>query len=271
MWERVDKSARPAREFAAAHHLDYSASAPSEVVDASDALPFTGESLRHRVSGEWRGRSVQRFEAGRYAVELMATSVQLPTLHVIPSGLDCRALALAGRSTATGDAAFDRRWSLITTDEDFAAALLTPGMREALMHQAADGRAISFRGDQVSSWAQADGSWSEARVRLEFLAVLVGRISPDVRQRFEVSTPAPPAADSHLWVPEAEVHDDAPQWAVAPAPEPANAGWSRDLSDTGEFEVALLNAELEGTTFIPRPLPAAGEFQADFRFAPAVR
>jgi len=270
MWERTDKSARPAREFAAAHHLDYSASAPSEVVDHSDALPFTGESLRHRVSGEWRGRSVQRFEAGRYTVELMTTSGPLPTLHVIPSGLDYRALAIAGRSTATGDAAFDRRWSLITNDEDFAAALLTPGMREALMHPAADGRAISFRGDQVSSWAQGDGSWSEARVRLEFLAVLVGRISPDVRQRFEVSSPAPLAA-SHLWVPEAEVPADAPQWAVAPKPEPAYAGWSHDISDTGEFEVALLNAELDGNTFIPRPLPAAGEYQADFRFAPAVR
>jgi len=175
MWERTDKSARPAREFAAAHRLDYSASAPSEVVDTSDALPFTGESLHHHVSGPWRGRSVRRFEAGRYTVELMTTSGPLPTLHVIPSGLDYRALALSGRFTATGDAAFDRRWSLITNDEDFAAALLTPGMREALMHPAADGRAISFRGDQVSSWAQGDGSWSEARVRLEFLAVLVGR------------------------------------------------------------------------------------------------
>ncbi len=270
MWERTERSARPAREFAAAHHLDYSASAPAEVGDASDALPFTGESPRHRVSGQWRGRSVQRFEAGRYAVEQMTTSGPLPTLHLIPSGLDYRALAIAGRSTATGDAAFDRRWSLITTDESFATALLTPGMREALMHPAADGRAISFRGDQVSSWAQSDGSWSEARVRLEFLAVLVGRISPDVQRRFEVSAPAP-LAESPLWVPKADVPDDAPQWAVAPMPEPAHPERSRDLSDTGEFEVALLNAELEGTTFIPKPIVAEAESLGSWRFAPAVR
>ena len=200
----------------------------------------------------------------------MTTSGPLPTLHLIPSGLDGRALALAGRATATGDATFDRRWSLITDDEDFAAALLTPGMREAFMHPAADGRAISFSGDQVSSWAQGEGSWSEARVRLEFLAVLVGRITPDVRQRFEVSPPAP-LAESPLWVPEAEVPDDRPQWAVAPMPEPAYAGRGRDLSDTGEFEVALLNAELDGTTFIPKPIVAEEELQGSWRYAPAVR
>ncbi len=269
MWERTDKSARPAREFAVAHHLDYSASAPAEVVDASDPLPFTGQALRHRVSGEWRGRPVQRFEADQYSVEQMMTSGPLPTLHLIPAGLDVRASAIRGRSIATGDAAFDHRWSLMADDLDFAEALLTPGMREALMHPAADGRAISFSGDHVSSWAHGAASWSEARVRLEFLAVLVGRISPDVRQRFEVSVPAP-LAPSHLWVPEAEVPDDAPQWAVAPMPEPAYAGWGDDLSDTGEFEVALLNAELDGTTFIPKPIVAEDELQGTWRFAPAV-
>ncbi len=268
MWERTDRSARPAREFAETHHLDYSDSVPAEMADTFDALPFSGESLRHCVSGQWRGRSVRRFDTGRYTAEVMMMSGSLPTLHIIPSGLDYRALAIEGRATATGDAAFDRRWFLVTDDEDFAAALLTPGMREALMHPAADGRAVSFCGDRVSSWALDDGSWSDARVRFEFLAVLVGRISQDVRQRFEVSQPAP-VAESPLWVPEAE-EPDRPQWVIARMPEPADAGQGHDLSDTGEFQVALLNAELEGNLFIPEPEPAPGEFQGNWRFAPAV-
>jgi hypothetical protein len=269
MWERTDRSARPAREFAEAHGLDYSPSVSCPLFATSDALPFTGESLRHRVSGQWRGRSVQRFETGRYTVEMMQMPGPLPTLHVIPAGLDYRALAIDGRAIATGDVAFDSRWFLVTDDENFAAAWLTPGMREALMHPAADGRAISLCGDQVSTWAPGEGTWSEARVRLEFLAVIVGRISPDVRQRFEVSPPAP-VAEAPLWVPEAEEREDVPMWAVAPMPAPVDSGQGADLSDTGEFEVALLNAELDGTTFIPEPIPAAAEFQGSWLYAPAV-
>ncbi len=269
MWERTDRSARPVREFAEAHHLDYSASVPAQLTDTFDALPFTGESSRHCVSGQWRGRSVQRFETDRYTVELMRMPGPLPTLHVIPAGLDYRALAIEGRVIATGDAAFDRRWSLITEDEDFAAALLTPGMCEALMHPASDGRAISFCGDQVSSWARGDGSWNEARVRLDFLAVLVGRISPDVMERFEASRPAPLSAGG-LWVPEAE-KPEGPQWAVAPIPEQPGSRQEHDLSDTGEFEVALLHAQLDGTTFMPEPERAADELQGNWLFAPAVR
>ncbi len=153
MWERTDRSARPAREFADAHDLDYSGTVPAVKAHSIEALPFTEESLRHCVSGQWRGRFVQRFETGHYTVELMTMSGALPSLHVIPSGLNFGALAIEGRVATTGDPAFDRRWTLVTENPDFAAALMTPHMREALMHPAASGRAFSFHGDRVLSWA----------------------------------------------------------------------------------------------------------------------
>ncbi|WP_291378683.1 hypothetical protein [Demequina sp.] len=270
MWERTDKSSRPAREFAQLHGLDYSESASPEAARTLDGLPFTGAPLRHRVSGQWRGRSVQRFEAGHYDVELMTMRGPLPALQVIPSGLDLGALAIDGRATTTGDPAFDRRWSVTTANEEFAAALLTPAVREALMHPAAEGRAVTFRGDQVSTWALGDGSWDAARVRLDFLAVLAGRIDPAVWQQYGVTTPAP-LTDGAAWVPGPE-EPEGPQWAVAPMPQAASSEADDDtLSDTGEFEVALLNAELEGTTFIPEPVSKHDDFQASWLVAPIVR
>ncbi|WP_291383605.1 hypothetical protein [Demequina sp.] len=268
MWERADGLARPAREFAQAHHLVYSGSVPLETAGNFPALPFANASPRHCVSGQWRGRPVQRFETGRYTVEVMGMSTRLPTLHVIPARLDRRALAIVGRVIATGDADFDRRWSVIGDNEGFAVALLTPGMREALMHPAADGRAVTFSGDQVSSWAQAEASWQEARVRLEFLAVLVGRISPDVQQRFDISTAAPLPEPSG-WVP-AAAEPEGPQWVVAQMPEPADTVKNRGLTDTGEFEVALLHAQLEGAAFLPEPEPTKDERGGSWLFAPAV-
>ncbi len=299
MWERPDRSARAAREFASVHHLSYSGSAPAESSPVVESLPFAVSSLRHCVRGDWRGRSVQRFETGRYTVELMEMPVPLPTLHVIPLGLDRGALALRGKVTSTGDTAFDRRWSLFTDDPEFAAALLTPSMREALMHPAADGRAVTFSGDQVSSWAYGESSWHDARVRLEFLAVVVGRVAPEVLQRF-----APPAAaverveerleervaervaerveylppvqpvqpvEESVWVPAAEQSIETPMWEVARMPEPANTRQGDQLSDTGEFQVALLQASLEGTAFLPQPESAVDDVQAMWRIAPVSR
>lgn len=268
MWERTDSSARAAREFAQAHHLVYSGSVPVDNSGDFPALPFANESPRHCVSGQWRGRSVQRFETGHHTVEVMSMPTPLPTLHVIPASLDRRALAIVGRVVATGEADFDRRWSVIADNADFAVGLLTPTMREALMHPAADGRAVTFSGDQVSSWARTEASWQEARVRLEFLAVVVGRISPDVRRRFEVSTASRLPAPSG-WVPAAE-QSEGPQWVVVQMPEPADTAKGRALTDTGEFDVALLRAQLEGTAFLPEPESAEGERHASWLVAPAV-
>lgn len=269
MWERTDRSARPAREFAEAHDLDYSGTVPAPKAHTIDALPFTEESKRHYVSGQWRGRFVQRFETGRYSVELMTMSGALPTLHVIPSGLNCGALAIEGRVASTGDPAFDRRWTIVTDNTDFAAALLTPHMREALMHPAAEGRAVSFQADQVYSWAADGGSWQNARVRLDFLAVVLGRVGEDTRRLFETSAVVA-APGAPVWVP-AEVDSDGPQWAVAPMPTPPSDQLREDLSDTGEFEVSLLEATLDGTTFLPASVSSEDEQQGTWLYAPAVR
>lgn len=269
MWERTDRSARPAREFADAHDLEYSGTVVALKAPTIDALPFTEESSRHCVSGQWRGRFVRRFETGRYSVELMTMSGALPTLHVIPSDLNCGALAIEGRVASTGDPTFDRRWTIITDNAEFATALLTPHMREALMHPAAEGRAVSFAADQVASWAADGGSWQEARVRLDFLAVLVGRIGEGVRQRFEASAPSS-TGGAPMWVPADDV-SDGPQWAVAPMPTARPEQRHQDLSDTGEFEVSLLEAQLAGSAFLPQQAPAEDEQQGTWLYAPAVR
>lgn len=269
MWERTDRSARPAREFAEAHDLDYSGTVPALKAHTIDAVPFPLEARRHYVSGQWRGRFVQRLETGRYSVELMTMSGALPTLHVIPSGFNGEALTIEGRVAPTGDPDFDRRWTVITDNADFAAALLTPHMREALMHPAAEGRAVAFEADQVYSWAVDGGSWQDARIRLDFLAVVLGRVGEDVRQCFEVSAMAP-AAGAPNWMPAAD-EPDGPQWAVAPMPAPRSEQRRDDLSDTGEFEVSLLEATLEGTTFLPKSESSEDEQQGNWRYAPAVR
>lgn len=268
MWERTDRSVRLAREFAEAHDLNYSGSVPAHEAHAVEALPFTGESPRHRVSGQWRGCFVQRYETGRYAVELMTMPGTFPTLHVIPSGLNVGALAIEGRVASSGDPAFDRRWTLVTDDAEFAAALLTPAMREALMHPAAEGRAVAFSDNHVCSWAPSDGTWHEARVRLDFLAVLVGRIPEDVRQRFDSSPNA--AAVAPAWMPAAEA-PEGPQFDVAPTPDSVDESQGSDLSDTGEFEVALLEAELESTTFLPAPAPQIDDYEGRWIYAPLPR
>ncbi len=269
MWERIDRSTRPAREFAQAHDLAYLGCVPLEAAHALDALPLAGLPVRHRVSGQWRGRSIQRFEAGCYTVEQMTMPRPLPTVHVIPAALAPGTLAVEGRGTTTGDPDFDRRWCVTTDNERVAAELLSPGMREAFMHPAAQGRAVTFHGEYVSSWADDSGSWGTARVRLEFLAVVVGRIAPHIWKRFDLSDPCPVDADA-VWLPAPEQPEVA-QWAVAPMPEAVGAPPRADLSDTGEFDVALLSAELDGTTFIPEPEPASGADQGSWLIAPAFR
>jgi len=138
------------------------------------------------------------------------------------------------------------------------------------MHPAAEGRAVTFRSNQVSSWGASDGAWSEARLRLDFLAIIVGRMSEDVRQRFDSATQASTIDSAAAWVP-AEEGPDGPQWAVAPMPTPEEASHGRELSDTGEFEVSLLEAELEGATFLPAPVAPADGAEGSWLYAPMQR
>ena len=268
MWERTDRSARPARAFAQEHGLVYSDAVSPESARGVDAAPFAGVPLRHHVSGQWRGRLVQRFEAGRFAVELMALPQTVPTVRILPSDLDWEAPTIGAATVATGDTAFDRRWSVIADNEHFAVALLTPAMREALMHPAAQGRAVTFGSDHVSSWAQDDTAWSDARMRLDFLAVLVGRIDADVWQRFSISAPAPLAGHT-VWTPAPEQPEEA-QWLVAPLPKAPEKQHYDSLTDTGEFEVALFNTQLDGAAFIPQPEHAHDD-QASWLVAPIIR
>ncbi len=99
-------------------------------------------------------------------------------------------------------------------------------------------------------WAPGDQPWSDTRVRFELLSVISGRIEADVWSRFDAATHALPEGQaSVVWVPGDELAEDEVQWRVAPMPVEDDA---RDrLGDTGEFEVALLNAGLQGAMFLP--------------------
>ncbi|MCB2413008.1 hypothetical protein LGT39_09140 [Demequina sp. TTPB684] len=275
MWDRTDRSARPAREFAQAHGLVYAASANPAATDLCDGVPFAGLPMRHHVSGQWRGRPAERWEAARYTIEKMQLPRPLPSIRIVPQSSGVDTPATGSTTFATGDADFDRRWSVTTESAHYAAALLDETMREALMHPAAEGRALAIRGETVTSWAHNDATWADARVRLDFLAVVLGRITPNVWERFSPVAPVPVAPEA-VWTPAPQQEqDEFAQWAIAPVPEaPHN---DRDdagpdsLTDTGEFEVALFNAQLNGTTFLPHPAGSEDEEYSSWRVAPLTR
>ena len=82
--------------------------------------------------------------------------------------------------------------------------------------------------------------------------MISGRIEADVWDRFDAAPQARALSEaSTVWVPGDEPIQELAQWRMAPIPveddEPGTLG------DTGEFEVALLNAELDGMTFLPGP------------------
>ena len=99
--------------------------------------------------------------------------------------------------------------------------------------------------------------------------MISGRIEAGVWERFD-ATPQVLAASqaSVVWLPGDEPVDEHAQWRVAPLPveddEPDTLG------DTGEFEVALLNAELDGVTFLPGPDDTAKSY-GSWLVAPDVR
>lgn len=252
MWDKARKSAREAREFASLHALEFHPDAAPELPISKNAHPFQQEQRRQCVSGEWRGRAVQRFSTSAITVELMTLPGILPRLQVIPSGLERGALAIGGWVVPTGDSAFDSRWIVMTDDAEFAAAFLSPRVREALLHPAASGRALVVDGSALYLWAPGEQSWSDTRVRFEFLSVISGRIEPDVWARFDAKPLALAGGQaSGVWLPGDEPVEEHAQWRVATVPVEDDE--PETLSDTGEFEVALLNAELDGVTFLPGP------------------
>lgn len=191
-------------------------------------------------------------------MELMTLRGALPRLHVIPSGLERGVLEVGGRAVATGDPAFDNHWTVFADDAAFVAAFLTAPVREALMHPAANGRALVVDGAAMYLWVPGESSWSEARVRFEFLSVIAGRIDAAVWHQFDVTPRVPYAAADALWMP-ADEPEEVAQWVFAKLPEP-QAPVNDTLGDTGEFEVALLSAELDSTTFLPGPVNDRAEF-----------
>jgi hypothetical protein len=246
MWDRARKSAREARDFASLHALEFHADAAPVLPMSRSAHPFQQEQRRQCVSGEWRGRAVQRFSTSAITVELMTLPGVLPRLQVVPSGLEREALAVGGWVVPTGDSAFDSRWTVMTDDAEFAAAFLSPRVREALLHPAATGRALVVDGSALYLWAPGDQPWTDTRVRFEFLSVISGRIEADVWSRFDAKP-----QETAVWLPGDEPVEEHSQWLVAPVP--VDEDDQETLGDTGEFEVALLNAELDGVTFLPGP------------------
>ena len=262
MWDRARKSAREAREFANLHALVFHADAAPELPMSTSAHPFQQEQRSQCVSGEWRGRAVQRFSTSAITVELMTLPGILPRLQVIPSGLERGALAVGGWVVPTGDSTFDSRWTVMTDNAEFAAAFLSPRVREALLHPAAAGRALVVDGSALYLWAPGEQSWTDTRVRFEFLSVICGRIEADVWGRFDATPQARAwSGASAVWVPGKDlVHDDA-QFRVATVPLDDVTDDQRGmLGDTGEFEIALLNAQLDGVAFLPGPDDTANSY-----------
>lgn len=269
MWDRARKSGREAREFASLHGLVFHADAAPELPKSMTAHPFQQDDRHHCVGGEWRGRPIQRFSTPHMTVEMMTLPGVLPRLQVVPSTLEREALAVGVRTVTTGDEAFDGRWTVLTDDPAFAAAFLSDRIREALLHPASTGRALVVDGSALYLWAAGDQPWSEARVRFEFLSVISGRIEACVWSKFD-STPQLPAEtpESAVWVPGDEPIREEAQWRVATVP--VDEDEDGQLSDTGEFEVALLNAELDGVTFLPGP-DDVNETYGSWLVAPDVR
>jgi len=271
MWDRARKSAREAREFASLHALVFHADVAPELPVSKSAHPFQQEQRRQCVSGEWRGRAVQRFSTSAITVELMTLPGILPRLQVIPSGLEREALAVGGRAVPTGDSTFDSRWTVMADDAEFAAAFLSSRVREALLHPAASGRALVVDGSALYLWAPGEQPWSETRVRFEFLSVISGRIEADVWGRFDATPQARVEGEApSMWVPGDEPLQEEALWRVATLPLDDTGDEPGMLGDTGEFEVALLNAELDGVTFLPGPDDTAKAYES-WRVAPVVR
>ena len=269
MWDRARRSGREAREFASLHALMFHADAAPELPRSASVHPFQHDQRRECVSGEWRGRTVQRFSTPHLTVELMTLPGILPRLQVVPVGLEREALAVGSRAVPTGDVVFDSRWTVLSDNVDFATSFLSPRIREALLHPSAAGRSLVVDGAAVYLWAKGDQPWTDTRVRFEFLSVISGRIETDVWTRFDATPPVMSHREpSTVFLPGADAALEVNHWRIAPVPVGDDEAGA--FGDTAEFEVALLHAELDGVAFIPGPDEEVKAYES-WRMAPDLR
>lgn len=264
MWERADKSSRGAQDFASQHALTFHAESTPAIPSAFDTHPFSGWRRTPSVSGEWRGRTVQRFVAEGVTVELLALPRPLPRMQIVPMGTRRGAMDVGGLPVATGNPAFDARLAVYSDEPTFVSTLLDPAMQEALLHPAFSGRALTIDADVMYLWTEADTSWDEARVRFEYLSVLIARIPLAVWERFDRSGRQVDVAASAaaLFVPGPE-EPETDQWEyvevttpmqMAPAPVVAPAA------------VAAAAPAFDGA-FLPEPTAVEREY-GNFAVAP---
>lgn len=261
MWEREATPLREAQEFADQHALTFHAEPSPALPSAYGTHPFSGWRRFPCVSGEWRGRTVQRFVADGITVELLALPRPLPRLQVMPVGTARGAMDIGGLRITTGHPEVDAQLEIYSDDPAYVQAFLDPAMREALTHPAFAGRRLAIDGDVMYLWTDASTSWDEARVRLELLSVLIARIPLAVWERFDRSgrlVDANTTSDA-LWVPEPE-QPETSQWEYveveAPAPVHATTP-ARTPAPASAFDGA----------FLPEPTTAQGEY-GNFAVAP---
>lgn len=261
MWDRSGKSTREARDFAAQHALTFHADAPG-LPSAFDSHPFSLVRRDQCVSGQWRGRTVQRFLVEGTTVELMALPRPLPRLQVVPAGGKRGAMEVGGLPVVTGDDVFDRSFTVYADDADYVKTLVDPQVREALLHPAFSGRSLTIDADIMYLWTLAPSSWDEARVRFEFLSVLIARIPLAVWERFDRSGRALAAPHTAAWMPEA-VEPEVDQWAYAPIAAPVRAVQQAIAEPADESPITSSGDGM----FLPGPESPDEEF-LDFAVAP---
>lgn len=264
MWERADKSSREAQDFAGQHALTFHAESTPEIPSAFDTHPFSGWRRTPCVSGQWRGRTVQRFVTEGVTVELLALPRPLPCVQVVPVGAKRGPMDIGGLPVATGNPEFDARLAVYSDEPTFVHTLLDPAMQEALLHPAFRGRSLTIDADVMYLWTDATTSWDEARVRFELLSVLISRIPLAVWERFDRSgrqvdvtasaealfVPGPEEPETEQW---SYVEVAAPtQFVAAPVAEPV--------------PTASVAPAIDGA-FLPEPTAAEGEY-GNFAVAP---
>ncbi len=267
MWDRHAKDRSAARDFAQQHGLGFYGPDAPALPTQTYPHPFSDARRDDCVAGQWRGRTVQRFGFDGMTVELLALPRPLPRIQVVPIGMDRSRVDIGGIRLATGDRSFDARYTTYSDDEPFARALLNAAMREALMHPAAEGRGLTIDGDLMYLWTPAPGTWDDARIRFEFLAVLISRISLDVWERFDRTARAVPVSRF------APVTGATPAVAeFQPEPEPADEDrWMFDTVEVPEPQQPAARTEAVqfavDATFMPEARVEGEEYNM-FRVAP---
>jgi len=298
MRDRGDKSAREAAAFATAHDLTFYADQAPDLPSAFPLQPFAGMRRRQCVSGQWRGRTVQRFRADEVTVELVALPRPLPRVQVVAVGTSRGVMDVGGFPVPMGDPAFDAALTVYADDADYARALVTGALGQALMHPAFAGRSLTIDADVMYLWTADESSWDEARVRLELLSVLISRIPLAVWEHYDrtarVVTPTPAvfadafdggfaqapdagfaqapgmgiahAADA-VWVP-GEAEQETEQWSyVALEPEPAGAAPGVAVPGVAVPGAAIPGAAIPGAAIpagVAQAAPNAPAFDGAF-------